>query len=228
MAVGALIGAYQEDDSGGLRALLPLAGRTLLEYQVRCAAGRRRGADRRRRRARAAGAAGRVRAASPRWHRRVPGQRRQRSGQPVRGGLVDPADRRRHRAAGRSGRRTGRTSPNRGRHRARRRAAQAFERIDAESRWAGRRDGRCASARLDRGDARRLGPAIDPAPADHPGRRAARCRLPDAGGEPLLVESADQLARFPAPSGSGVARRARRLGEPLPSSAWSRISRPSS
>ncbi|HVM22243.1 MAG TPA: NTP transferase domain-containing protein [Sphingomicrobium sp.] len=38
MAIGALIGAYQEDDSGGLRALLPLAGRTLLEYQVSCAA----------------------------------------------------------------------------------------------------------------------------------------------------------------------------------------------
>src|SRR5438046_1363988 len=38
MAIGAMIGAYQEDDSGGLRALLPLAGRTLLEYQVRCAA----------------------------------------------------------------------------------------------------------------------------------------------------------------------------------------------
>lgn len=38
MTVGALIGAYQEDDNGGLRALLPLAGRTLLEYQVRCAA----------------------------------------------------------------------------------------------------------------------------------------------------------------------------------------------
>lgn len=37
MVHGALIGAYQEDDSGGLRALLPLAGRTLLEYQVRCA-----------------------------------------------------------------------------------------------------------------------------------------------------------------------------------------------
>jgi hypothetical protein len=37
MAIGALIGAYQEDDRGGLRALLPLAGRTLLEYQVRCA-----------------------------------------------------------------------------------------------------------------------------------------------------------------------------------------------
>lgn len=37
MAVGALIGAYQEDDSGALRALLPLAGRTLIEYQVRCA-----------------------------------------------------------------------------------------------------------------------------------------------------------------------------------------------
>lgn len=38
MSVGALIGAYQEDDSGGLRGLLPLAGRTLLEYQVGCAA----------------------------------------------------------------------------------------------------------------------------------------------------------------------------------------------
>src|SRR3954471_9423837 len=37
MALGALIGAYQEDESGGLRALLPLAGRTLIEYQVRCA-----------------------------------------------------------------------------------------------------------------------------------------------------------------------------------------------
>jgi hypothetical protein len=36
--VGALVGAYQEDDSGGLRALLPLAGRSLLEYQVRCVA----------------------------------------------------------------------------------------------------------------------------------------------------------------------------------------------
>ena len=38
MALGALIGAYVEDDSGALRALLPLAGRTLVEYQVRCAA----------------------------------------------------------------------------------------------------------------------------------------------------------------------------------------------
>src|SRR5947209_5365732 len=38
MAIGALIGAYHEDDSGALRALLPLAGRSLVEYQVRCAA----------------------------------------------------------------------------------------------------------------------------------------------------------------------------------------------
>ena len=38
MALGALIGAYQEDESGGLRALLPLAGRTLIEYQARCVA----------------------------------------------------------------------------------------------------------------------------------------------------------------------------------------------
>ena len=38
MAIGALVGAYQEDESGGLRALYPLAGQTLVEYQVRCAA----------------------------------------------------------------------------------------------------------------------------------------------------------------------------------------------
>jgi hypothetical protein len=38
MAVGALIGAYQENDAGELRALLPLAGQTLIEYQARCAA----------------------------------------------------------------------------------------------------------------------------------------------------------------------------------------------
>src|SRR6476660_2511541 len=38
MAPGGLIGAYQQDDSGALRALLPLAGRSLLEYQVRCVA----------------------------------------------------------------------------------------------------------------------------------------------------------------------------------------------
>ena len=38
LALGALIGAYQEDGTGGLTALLPLAGRTLVEYQARCAA----------------------------------------------------------------------------------------------------------------------------------------------------------------------------------------------
>jgi hypothetical protein len=38
MALGALVGAYQEDDGGGLRALLPLAGQTLIEYQARCLA----------------------------------------------------------------------------------------------------------------------------------------------------------------------------------------------
>jgi hypothetical protein len=38
MAIGALVGAYQEDESGALRALYPLAGRTLVEYQVRCVA----------------------------------------------------------------------------------------------------------------------------------------------------------------------------------------------
>lgn len=38
MALGALISAYQEDEHGGLRALFPLAGRSLVEYQARCAA----------------------------------------------------------------------------------------------------------------------------------------------------------------------------------------------
>ena len=38
MALGALISAYQEDDQGTLRALFPLAGRTLIEYQARCVA----------------------------------------------------------------------------------------------------------------------------------------------------------------------------------------------
>ena len=38
MALGALIAAYSEDDTGSLRALIPIAGRTLLEYQARCAA----------------------------------------------------------------------------------------------------------------------------------------------------------------------------------------------
>jgi hypothetical protein len=38
MALGALIAAHDEDDQGGLHALAPLAGRTLVEYQARCAA----------------------------------------------------------------------------------------------------------------------------------------------------------------------------------------------
>jgi hypothetical protein len=39
VALGALISAYVEDESGSIRALLPIAGRSLLEYQVRCAVG---------------------------------------------------------------------------------------------------------------------------------------------------------------------------------------------
>jgi hypothetical protein len=38
MALGALIAAHGEDDGGALHALVPLAGRTLFEYQARCAA----------------------------------------------------------------------------------------------------------------------------------------------------------------------------------------------
>ena len=105
MAVGALIGAYQEDDSGGLRALLPLAGRTLLEYQVRCAA--------------AAGAAPivvvveRVPQALQDAFERLrldgigvfPVSDVQEALEPLRSRLDDPADRRRRCAAGRARRR---------------------------------------------------------------------------------------------------------------------------
>ena len=38
MGLGALIAAHGEDDGGALHALVPLAGRTLVEYQARCAA----------------------------------------------------------------------------------------------------------------------------------------------------------------------------------------------
>lgn len=38
MALGALISAYHQDEAGGLHALFPLAGRTLVEYQARCLA----------------------------------------------------------------------------------------------------------------------------------------------------------------------------------------------
>jgi len=38
MALAALIAAYEEADEGGLRALIPLAGRPLVEYQARCVA----------------------------------------------------------------------------------------------------------------------------------------------------------------------------------------------
>ncbi|WP_260484202.1 hypothetical protein [Sphingomicrobium flavum] len=38
MALAALIGAYEECDEGGLRALLPLAGRALVDSQIRAAA----------------------------------------------------------------------------------------------------------------------------------------------------------------------------------------------
>jgi hypothetical protein len=38
VALGALISAYIEDTTGSLRALMPIAGRSLVEYQIRCAA----------------------------------------------------------------------------------------------------------------------------------------------------------------------------------------------
>ncbi len=173
MAVGALIGAYQEDDSGGLRALLPLAGRTLVEYQVRCAA--------------AAGAAPiviLVERIPPALHEAFErlrtdgladcrGQRRRRSGDPVRGRFVDPAGRRRHCADGRLVGAAGRRTRAGDRDRSGRRAApgvRADRRVEPLGR-SGR--GRWPNARRDGGDAWRLGSAVDPAEARASGRRAA-------------------------------------------------------
>ena len=138
MAVGALIGAYQEDDqrraSRAASARRPNAAR--ISGALR--RGRRRRADRRRRRARAAGAAGCVRAAAARRDRRVPGQRRQRSGQPVRGRLDDPADRRRRRAAGRARRAAWPRSPSRrSRPFPTTRRTRPSSGSTRESRWAG-------------------------------------------------------------------------------------------
>ena len=137
MALGALIGAYQEDDQGGLRALLPLAGRTLIEYQARCAA--------------AAGAAPIVVLVE-----RVPPRSTTRSsGCAARGMTVVPVSDGNEAAsrfeAGtlilliadgfapdcRSVRPARRRCRAGDRHCPRRRSAPAFERIDATSRWAG-------------------------------------------------------------------------------------------
>ena len=196
MAVGALIGAYQEDDSGGLRALLPLAGRTLLEYQVRCAA--------------AAGAAPIVvvvervpQALQDAFERlRLDGVgvfpvsdvqeavSRFEAGSMILligDGIAPPADL--VAALAEEPEPAVATVPDDEAH-------AAFERIDGESRWAGVALVDMRNARLDRGDPRRLGPAIDPAAPSVPGRRAARARCSDDGAEPLLVERAEQLDDF--------------------------------
>ena len=138
MALGALIGAYQEDEAGGLRALLPLAGRTLIEYQARCLA--------------ALGAAPvlvlveRVPVALNDAFERLRGEGiavvavsdGERSREPVRGGHRPHPARRRHRsrhgrpraARWRRARRSILTVPDDDAH-------AGYERIDATHRWAG-------------------------------------------------------------------------------------------
>ena len=195
MTVGALIGAYQEDDSGALRALLPLAGRTLVEYQVRCAA--------------AAGAAPVVVIVE-----RVP-QALQDAFERLRldsigvfpvsdineaisrfeagssilligDGIAPPVDLVTRMAE--QAEPAVAIVPDNEEH-------QAYERIDAGSRWAGVA---MADARLLGSTAAMLGDwdlqstllrrAIQ--------EGAVRVQAADAGGEPLLVESADQLSDF--------------------------------
>ena len=67
---------------------------------------------------------------------------------------------------------------------------------------------------------------VDLAPADDPGRSASLVPVAPAS-EPLLVESAEDLARFRALAGRTLARRAPRLGQPLSFFRPSRNSRPS-
>ena len=190
---------------------LPLAGRTVIERQARLAAARRRRPGHRPRRAAAGGADRRARAAAPRSRARPDRPQRRgggRSGRPVR-----PA------AAGRRRRVVARGPASPGSPTASDAAVltvpdggygELYERIDAESRWAGARRDRRRDAARDRGDAARLGPAIDPASPHPPGRRAPRRRRgrgrdprprrgsrprSSAGSSPAPTASARQLGR---------------------------------
>ena len=206
MAVGALIGAYQEDDSGGLRALLPLAGRTLVEYQVRCAS--------------AAGAAPIVvvvervpQALQDAFERlRLDGDRRRsRSATSTKRSAGSRPARRSCSSATASRRRPSwstqladepepavATVPDDEQH-------EAFERIDAGSRWAGVAMVDAAIARLDRGDAWRLGSAVDLAPARDPGRRAAAAGVARPAANPCWSRAPSS---WPASSACWSRRRA--------------------
>src|SRR5438067_341561 len=195
MAIGALIGAYQEDDSGGLRALLPLAGRTLLEYQVRCAA---------------AGGAGPIivvvervpQALQDAFERlRLDGigvfpvsdvneaVTRFEAGSMILllgDGVAPPADV--VTALGQESEASVATVPDDEQH-------EAFERIDAESRWAGVA---VVDAQMLASTATMLGDwDLQSTLLRRTIQEGAR-RIPvaDIGGEPLLVQSGDQLADF--------------------------------
>ena len=197
MALGALIGAYQEDDSGGLARAA--AARRPDPDRISGALRRRgrRGADRRAGRARPAGAATRRSSGCARDGIAVfpvsdgnEAASRFEAGSLILliGDGVAPTGR-----SARAARRRRRAGD---RDRSRRRGARRHSSGSTRtSRWAGVAlvDGR--TARRDRGDARRLGPAVDPAAPRAPGRRAASAgrRRP---GEPLLVDSAEQLRDF--------------------------------
>ena len=227
MAVGALIGAYQEDDSGGLRALLPLAGRTLVEYQVRCAA--------------AAGAAPivvvveRVPQALQDAFERLrldgigvfPVSDVQEAVSRFEAGLADPADRRRRRAARGSRRELSPTSPSRRSRpcrttsRTRRSNASTRNRAGPASRWSTRscsgRPRRCLAIGT---CSRRCSAARC---------RRARCGFAlQTGGEPLLAERATELEQFPAHACSLPPAAPGPTGPAATSFRRSRISRPSS
>ena len=225
MALGALISAYQEDDQGVLRALFPLAGRTLIEYQARCAA--------------AAGAAPiivlveRVPAALNEAFERLRAEgltvvpvsdgneaaSRFEAGTlilQIADGLAPDfalcarlADYAEPAVA---------LIPDDEEH-------QAYERIDATSRWAGLSliDSQTLSSTAAMlGDWDLQSTLLAP---DRPGRRAAGGggrggQQHPAGPEP------GRPRQFRAPPAGGVTGRAQRLGEPLRAAAWSRNSPP--
>ena len=194
----------------GLRALLPLAGQTLIEYQARCLA--------------ALGAAPllvlveRVPVALNDAFERLRGEGiavvavsdGERGREPVRGGHRRHPARRRHRPRHErcrrgSARTTGDsrsilTVPDDDDH-------DGFERIDATHRWAGLARLPAGAGRRDRGDDRRLGPPVDAAAPRGPGGRAAASRRRAARARD---RSWPTTRRWPGSSGACCSPRAAR------------------
>ena len=195
MALGALIGAYVEDDFGRLARPASARRANLGRISGALRRRRRRGAGPGAGRARPPGAPGCVRAASDRGYWRISGQRCPRGGEPIRSGLDDPRHRRRHRASRRARRAA--------RRRARIRSSRPFPtttpmRCSSEStirsRWAGIAviDGELLAS-----TARMLGDWDLQSTLLRRAIQEGAVRTPvSAGMVPVLAEEPGQLAEF--------------------------------